>query len=394
LALTLFDVVRGILRRMQRLFVEQIELTDRVRGRVVTSLAARYMPSAIPVKVTSISLATPANLLLVSTVLEVEERLRRVIRELEGLNHSLVMSPVKEIAVRKLKGLIDLLSRILSDPMLKPLIQDSKRILGNSRKIKELEKVVKLEIRLRPREYSHYARLLELREGLSNGIGIIERFWCRGDGRRMLTLQIEGDKLYELFCFTMLLNSVISTLNGDVSVNVDDRGQIILIRNPKCEVRMAYNTIPSGVGSIMRTAKVYGLIDDSISPSRLGGLPDTIVLATRDGIRRRVVIDYKYTDDLSYIVQSRFKALAYLYEFDADVSIVIAKPPKVAQKIDEEVVELGDFYGKIADYGGARIVVNNRSDGKTLVIAYLTPRRESMNMNEKVVRSLVEMMIP
>ncbi len=381
----LYHVVKAILRRMQRTVLEDVRLvTESLRGRVVTNLMARYMPSCIPVRVTTMSIETPANILLAVTVLEIYEALRRVRREIEEIGASRAMGPLKEYVLRRLDELISICSSILTDPTVRALIPAARMVMMEGR-VDDVERVVRYEVRVRPREYQQYLKLLEFRERMRESLKALKRL--KSGFKRSLVLDLSGEKLYEIFCFTLLLKSISERVEV-IRADVDERGQIIRLKLPEFEIDIAYNAIPAGVQSRVQLAKARGLLRDSVNVERLGGLPDTIILIRNRNLRR-VVIDYKYTDDVSYIIQSRFKALAYLYEFDAETSVIISKPPKRADYLDEEVMDCRGFYEAIANHGGAEVEFN----GNRFVIAYVNPSEDSMEVNTNVMGRLVDFVL-
>jgi len=67
----------------------------------------------------------------------------------------------------------------------------------------------------------------------------------------------------------------------------------------------------------------------------LKGLPDTIVVKapSSGAVKKLLLLDYKYTRDYKYLSQSRFKVLAYLYEFDADCGVIVAPTPSARNGI-------------------------------------------------------------
>ena len=97
--------------------------------------------------------------------------------------------------------------------------------------------------------------------------------------------------------------------------------------------------------------------------------------------RRLLVVDYKYTRDVRYLVDSRFKVYSYLHEFNADCAVIVAPRPKEGTGIevtgmDEEVHEQCGFYLGVVPYGGAIIEIDD--DGKMLALVYVDPDRDSL----------------
>ena len=106
--------------------------------------------------------------------------------------------------------------------------------------------------------------------------------------------------------------------------------------------------------------------------------------------RRLLLLDYKYTDDYRYLSQARFKALAYLYEFDADCAVVVAPTPKKGSEEDEEAFEHKGFYDETVRYGGAYISID--SNGKILAIVYADPRRDAVESPLKALRAIINLL--
>jgi hypothetical protein len=88
--------------------------------------------------------------------------------------------------------------------------------------------------------------------------------------------------------------------------------------------------------------------------------------------------------------QARFKALAYLYEFDADCAVVVAPTPKKGSKEDEEAFEHKGFYDETVRYGGAYISID--SNGKILAIVYADPRRDAVESSLKALRAIINLL--
>ena len=147
---------------------------------------------------------------------------------------------------------------------------------------------------------------------------------------------------------------------------------------------VSYSAIPEGAESRLKRARYYGIVDGEIRVDGLGGLPDTIIARRWEGDRRLLVVDYKYTRDIHYLVAARFKAYSYLHEFNADCAAVIAPyPVKMEQVRDEEAYEQRGFYLGAAPYGGAIIEVNE--NGKLLAMIYADPSPDSVKRAKQAI---------
>jgi hypothetical protein len=381
-------VVRDILRRISAVVVEELEVSGSARGRVAVGLAAKHLPRALPVYRSRLELETPANLLLAATLVEVRGRLLELIRRLPAAQPWL--EPLREHAERRLRDLLRACELLLCEPVLRPLLAKAQLLAADERRLAELEEEVELDARRRPRELRAYLRLLELRRRLREEVrmlgGEVEELG------RILALRITLDKLYELYGFTLLLQALADELKPQ-SARVDSEGRELKLETGRGEVSVFYNALPERLESRVAKARALGLIDGEVSRDlvrRLRGLPDTIVLARLgEGERRLLLLDYKYTDDYRYLSQARFKALAYLYEFDADCAAVVAPRPRRGVEEDEEALEHRGFYDGIAERGGATVLID--SNGKTLAIVYADPREDRVESALRALRAVVRL---
>jgi len=379
-------VVKSALKRLQALIAEELMLVNvgAIAGRINTKLAAKHLPVSIPVKATRLSYETPANLLLAATIIEVETRLKRVQQTLIKARYANEY-PLIEIAVKRLLEMISGYEYLLNEPVLRQLIPKASVIASDEGLLNELEAKVRLDAATRPREYRAYHPLLKLRKELRMNVHIIEK--STKEFGESLALKIPVSKLYELYGFTLLLEALLENIYDESwRTKVNEEFRVLTLSRGDDRVHVSYNALPQGVCSRLATAKAFGLLSNSIDQTlikKLGGLPDTIILMEIEGKKNLVVIDYKYTRRLSYLVASRFKALSYLYEFRADCAMIVT--PTVwntakegaghsvleGEELDEEAQEHLSFYRSLSERGGALIEVD--SNGKMLAIVYADP---------------------
>jgi len=383
----LSDAVSEVLRRLQVVTVEEVDVEQRaIRGRVLTSLAAKYWPVALPVVATKVSLETPANLLLVVTLLEVKKRVAGLLEGIPG-RVSPEIDPLRSVIVEKLESLVQRCDRLLSEPVLKPLTIKALRFADDERRVAELEEQVLEDSMRRPREYRGYARFLDLRRALHENLRVIEKD-VRVLSELLPALKISREKLYELYGFTLVLECIFSIVGGGCEVMVDSSGRVLSIYRNGERIDISYNALPQSVESRLRTARYYGILDGEIKVDGLGGLPDTIAVSRRDDKRKLVVIDYKYTRDLSYLVQSRFKVYSYLNEFNADAAILVAPMPTNGLYSDEEAYEQRGFYLIAREYSGAIIKIDD--NGKMLALVYVDPQEGCLERSKSALRKVLE----
>ena len=373
----LVDVVKKILLRMQRVSVDVIKVEPYVvRGRVLVQLAAKLFPSYVPVRVTEYKIETPANLLLALTVLETLEALKTSLRSLYSVNATEVMKIFRDIIAQELEEAISLCEYLLGDPLIKPLVSKAFLILGDEHRIEDLEEKVELECIRKHRELYVYEELLEYRKMLKSEVKIVRKL--AKQLRKTFLIEVSPEKLYEIYGFTLVLESLIEyfKINDKWNIDVDEEGKVIIFESPlggeRIKITISYNAIPNNVKSRFEAAKAYGLLDNGIDEvDKLRGLPDTIIRVEKESEKRLVIIDYKYSRNPSYIAASRYKVYAYMYEFNADASAVVVPGVNKEEAHEEEGREQKGFYVKAKEKGGAIIRVN--SNGKILAIIFTEP---------------------
>ncbi|RZN61975.1 hypothetical protein [Candidatus Methanodesulfokora washburnensis] len=383
-------VVREILRRIQVELFEELEISrGSARGRVITGLVAKHLPVAIPVKRTKLRLETPANLLLAATLAEIHARLLELISHLQQTK--LEPKILGELAERRLRDLIGRCEYLLYEPVLRPLLARARLIAADNRSLTELEKTVSIDALRRPREYRAYLRLLKLRKHLRKKLHLLKEEITKL-GEKLCIGELSLDKLYELYGFTLLLKALVEELkltNGDVTE--DERALIFELKNGS-NVRVYYNVLPNDVESRLARSKAEGLIDGELARElvrRLHGIPDTVIIKNSNGEKRKFLVEYKYTRSYNYLVQARFKVLAYLYEFNADCAVLVAPTPRVEEGGDEETSLHKGFYSEIAKYQGATIWID--SNGKVLAVIYADPNENAVDSSIKAMEKIIKL---
>lgn len=395
---------RSALKRLQALMAEEVVLIDMgpITGKILTNLSAKYLPVSIPAKITRLSFETPANILLVATIIEVKSRLKSAASKLIEIRR-VSSNPLVDIALSKLREMISSCDLLLSEPVLRPLVPKASAIAGNKRLLGELEARTRLDAAKKFREYRSYYPLLKLRRELYSKVYAFEKYVEKhGDA---LMLKLPTSKLYEIYGFTILLETLLEEINaGSWSARVDDKSRVLILRRGNDSILVSYNALPRSVCSRFAFAKAYGLLNNGIDRSlieRLGGLPDTIILLNINGRQKLIIVDYKYSRSLSYLVASRFKALSYLYEFCADCAIIVSPAVKSKpgasmhyeseEELDEEAYEHLGFYQNLMERGGAVIEID--SNYKMLAIVFADPNLNGAKKAKKAFRKILNILL-
>jgi len=391
----LLDVMKNVFRRLQFTVLEQEEVVSYViRGKVDVKRSAKYFPQALSVRRQLITIETPANLLLAATAIEVYEKLLNVYNRLVSSPVSSAMQPLRDLAVRRISDALTFAWVIMQDPVVRQLLRSAKELVLRPEKLDRLEREVWNEARLRPREFGAYVELLKLRERLRKPLAATTLEGVK----EALAIDLTSGKLYELYCFTKLLYILVEQLEvKDAKLNQDDRVLKIDARygDKNVQLTISYNVIPKSVKSRVQEAEAKGLLGDGVSPSVLKGLPDTIIKVESDSKNVVIIVDYKYSRATNYLTEARFKALAYLYEFNANGVVIMSPSPtgKDKEVEDEEVEDQSKFYTSIKGYGGAKLFINKNREGKFLIFAYINPEKEKEDRNAEIMRKIMEIML-
>jgi len=386
----LSDAVKRALRRIQATFTEELVISkETARNRIAVNLAAKFFPGAIPVYRIRLELETPANLLLAATLAEMRARLLELIYSLPKTQPELV--PLRKLTEAKLKELLQECEYLLYEPLLRPLLAKAQLIASNEKQLAELERKVRNEVLIRPREYRGYWSLLKLRKLLCKELHHLE-----GSIKEIgetLTLSLPSEKLYELYGFTLLLDTLVREFNLQcMDECVDQEGRMLELKQDGSRLIISYNALPESLKSRFEEARARGIIDGDIeSVKNLGGLPDTILINYTGDKKKTLLIDYKYTRNYNYLIQARFKAFSYLYEFNADYAVIVAPTPRISDKEDEETYKQRGFYSDAIQHQGAIIEVNK--DGKVLALVYVDPYKEMIENSKRALRTVLKLIL-
>ena len=392
----LMDALNSILKRMHQLFTREFIVSQGpVHGKVQFNKLGKYYPQAVPLSVTKHTIKTPSNLLAAATIIEVENRLRTIRSWLIRLPATEVMRIFRDRIIELLDNSLALCGYMASEPIIKLLIHEASVIAKLPHELSKLERNVCEEVLLKPKEMSAYMKLLEFREKLKQQLILVEK--AVKELPKILSLKLEDSKLYELYGFTLILETLLEVVrfDGRWQANISPDERILYLRGPVFNIAISYNAVPDDMESRIQHAVAYGIIDGPIETSKLKGIPDTIVCIEDEESRRRIVVDYKYTRSYNYLVQSRFKVFSYLYEYNADAAILVAPSPanlKEREELDEEVSEGMKFYSRLVDHGGAIIELSNDAR-KLLAISFIEPSREQVSRNKEILRNTLRILL-
>jgi len=169
-------------------------------------------------------------------------------------------------------------------------------------------------------------------------------------------LVLLGWRLYEIFIYTVLLSVFIE---HGYEVKRRSPRRLILVRGGD-EVRVLFNS-PLG-SSIVRD--VNGNTDIA---REIRGRPD----ASISGSRRTVVVECKFSGNPTYITAGRFKVMAYMYEYNADLGVLVFPDLDGRFVYDEEDRATSSLWDVMARNNGiAKITLSN---GRSLYMVRADP---------------------
>ncbi|BCS93303.1 MAG: hypothetical protein MjAS7_1911 [Metallosphaera javensis (ex Sakai et al. 2022)] len=158
--------------------------------------------------------------------------------------------------------------------------------------------------------YNLYVTLSEL-EGLS--FGIKSKDWKTNEvSRKMIKLILW--RLYEIYIFFL----VVKYLEGE-GFTIEERGNVYVARKGEKEFQLVLNS-DLDVSQLEAVDKL-----DEIKSFR--GRPDLSLVA-----KKSVLIECKYSSSISYLTASRFKIMAYAYEYDP-LTVILTYPGLDAQRL-------------------------------------------------------------
>jgi len=116
-------------------------------------------------------------------------------------------------------------------------------------------------------------------------------------------------KLYELYVFYLVVNYL-----DDEGYDIIRKDGEFFAEKDNRLIRLIFNTSLS-TSSLRK-------VDDTEDVERYKGRPD-ISLDDRDRLPKPVIFECKYSSSVSYITMGRFKVMAYTYEYDPEVTVLV-----------------------------------------------------------------------
>ena len=267
---------------------------------------------------------------------------------------------------------------------------------------KKIEKELKKLIRIiesdaakkwRPRWVSRLVELYEVvnrfLQELDNIVTVIEH--VRGLEPKELLAEIKmyvrfmAWKLYELYILFLLLKALVNLLRSR-NINFDDR-KVIIQYDDRRKLLTIYWGKPLDTSNISLIKTLDNKIIDSDMIKRIRGRPD-ISIEIQNKVS--IVLEAKFTKNPSYLTQSRFKVMAYMYEYGVDMGILAFPGISRNKQLDEEEAETFQLMKKAENADG---VVIQLSNGSKLYLLPIIPLKKNLQRNIQTMEMILKNLI-
>ena len=156
-----------------------------------------------------------------------------------------------------------------------------------------------------------------------------------------------GWRLYEIFIYMLILE-----IFESVGYKIESKKSRILrlSKNEKI-INIVFNR-PLSNSIIMSADSSKDLA------KRVRGRPDVSIV----GNEHTIVIECKFSETPTYITAGRYKVMAYMYEYNADLGILVLPGLNIKIVYDEEDKATAKLWSIIKKYGYAKISLNNNKN--------------------------------
>ena len=346
----------------------------------------------------------PAQVMFRSTLYSVENMLLRliveeihdIVRKLKSLTeHEYIrllklLNPLKVISLQGYKDLMDVMTNIqnrielfLTKSFLS-LIPPTK-FLDKTTEIKRLIKEVSLQP-WKPKWVEELltiaSKIVTIREGFENLKDILVHVQYRSSNDVVKGVRFLAWKLYELYVLYVVLNTIKRSIPY---ARIDGVGKEFYISFDSDKILLLYNEqpqrkgIPSRVGNGVGRGVLYNGIPSSVL-KRSSGRPD-VLLISDDNV---IIIEAKFTRNPCYLNQSRFKVLAYMYEYNAKVGVLAYPGVKTREILDDEDADTIELLMEAEKKGGIEL---NLINGSKIYLLPIKPLKDYPN--EKIISKVL-----
>ena len=168
-------------------------------------------------------------------------------------------------------------------------------------------------------------------------------------------------KLYELLTYYLVASVLLE--NG---YKKESSQEEVRLRKGEKLVKLIY-------GAPLEGSAIRGTVPPGIVvPESLRGRPDISL----ESDKVKVVMDAKFSSSPSYATLSRFKVMAYMYEYDADYGILVIPGIDRRELYDDEEEATYRLYEKAKEDGYVGIVIEGSGRERRLYVLVLDPLEE------------------
>jgi hypothetical protein len=196
------------------------------------------------------------------------------------------------------------------------------------------------------------------------------------------TVRFLAFRLYEIYTYMVTLAAVLKMFKGSIE---EIRGRSTRVRYDYGKsIIVVYGRKPGK--SMLENAEARWLTGEVLNKDELKNLAGKPDIGVYNEVK--VVIEAKFSNTLHYLTQARFKALAYIYEYNADAGILVYPGPITGRGMDSEERYTRKILDDARKKGGLEITL---ATGKKLIILPMSPTETEVNI-EKMTRILASLL--
>lgn len=158
-----------------------------------------------------------------------------------------------------------------------------------------------------------------LYESVANCYELYDKLFIKDDFETLINLvqeqilePLNNDQLYEIYVFFQILNSFDEDGELELGLLRPNSDYSAKYNGPEGKIRVYYQLVPTEFKQNSKFKEIFDSYNLNVSSRR----PDVILEFEQDGKKIYRIIEVKRTDNRDYIVESAYKVLAYLSDFD------------------------------------------------------------------------------
>lgn len=373
---------------MSRLYVSSKVSLKLSREALVTNIVHNllhhmFSKQLIPINMSEIIYDLPEYILLKNFLLELLKRLRLIIKEFQ-VKKLLKVQPWLRPIYDGLRNLYLLISNILRSPIFSKI--SSKRIT----------RALLSEIEFRARHglcSMLYLEIIDMFKRLQKLTSLslqISKF-SQVNLKDVIAYYMNPSRLYEIYVLLLILYAI-SRNAKYVDMYETDKATYFMFVTSSKTILIAYNQRDE----LVEKRNLVGILDlngfelDLEDTERYLGLPDIVIRISSEGTKKYIIIECKFRFSISSIIESRYKVLGYLLEFDVPEAVLVFPRLKINTHLgDSEEVSQHELIIEAIKQGV--VLEYNEKIYRRLFLVCIDPKEDpvvNINLIEQVLKRL------